>query len=199
MWRGTVRYGAMWCDVVRCGAAWRVVWRGTEPTAATKFGCVRKYTPLNPHQHASAFSSSLSHANPRAPPWCELRSADVLKAHLGYLPAAGSAGGHRTVPVQCYPRFKNLSSGCKSPALCADVASNVGIKAKSGLFWGSYIWGGTVAPSQARPRLGVSPGRPRPARALKAHLGYLPAAGALLVGPAQRPLGGSPPRCASGT
>ena len=29
--------------------------------------------------------------------------------------------------LQCYPRFKNLSSGCKSPELCVDVASDVGI------------------------------------------------------------------------
>ena len=35
--------------------------------------------------------------------------------------------------LQCYPRFKNLSSGCKSLELCADVASDVGIKAKSRL------------------------------------------------------------------
>ena len=35
--------------------------------------------------------------------------------------------------VQCYPRFKNLGFGCKSLELCADVASDVGIKAKSRL------------------------------------------------------------------
>ena len=35
--------------------------------------------------------------------------------------------------LQCHPRFKNLSSGCKSLELCADVASDVGIKAKSRL------------------------------------------------------------------
>ena len=37
------------------------------------------------------------------------------------------------IHLQCYPRFKNLSSGCKSLELCADVASDVGIKAKSRL------------------------------------------------------------------
>ena len=37
------------------------------------------------------------------------------------------------VVLQCHPRFKNLSSGCKSLELCADVASDVGIKAKSRL------------------------------------------------------------------
>ena len=35
--------------------------------------------------------------------------------------------------LQCYPRFKNLSFGCKSLELCADVAPDVGIKAKSRL------------------------------------------------------------------
>ena len=35
--------------------------------------------------------------------------------------------------LQGPPRFKNLSSGCKSLELCADVASDVGIKAKSRL------------------------------------------------------------------
>ena len=35
--------------------------------------------------------------------------------------------------VQCYLRFKNLGFGCKSFELCADVALDVGIKAKSGL------------------------------------------------------------------
>ena len=35
--------------------------------------------------------------------------------------------------VQGYPRFKNLSSGGKSLELCVDVASDVGIKAKSRL------------------------------------------------------------------
>ena len=35
--------------------------------------------------------------------------------------------------IQCYPRFKNLRCGCKSLELCADVASDVGIKAKSRL------------------------------------------------------------------
>ena len=33
-------------------------------------------------------------------------------------------------PMQGYPRFKNLSSGCKSLELCADVESDVGIKAE---------------------------------------------------------------------
>ena len=36
----------------------------------------------------------------------------------------------RVLRVQCYPRFKNLSFGCKSLELCADVAPDVGIKAK---------------------------------------------------------------------
>ena len=35
--------------------------------------------------------------------------------------------------IQCYPRFKNLSSGLKSLELCADVEPDVGIKAKSRL------------------------------------------------------------------
>ena len=35
--------------------------------------------------------------------------------------------------LQCYPRFKNLGLGCKSLELCADVESDVGIKAKSRL------------------------------------------------------------------
>ena len=35
--------------------------------------------------------------------------------------------------IQCYPRFKNLSFGCKSLELCADVAPDVDIKAKSGV------------------------------------------------------------------
>ena len=35
--------------------------------------------------------------------------------------------------LQCYPRFKNLGFGCKSLELCADVASDVGIKVKSRL------------------------------------------------------------------
>jgi hypothetical protein len=39
----------------------------------------------------------------------------------------------KAVLLQGYPRFKNLSSGCKSLELCADVASDVGIKAKSRL------------------------------------------------------------------
>ena len=54
-----------------------------------------------------------------------------VRAH----PRAG-AGATRTrlLPwLQGYPRFKNLSSGGKSLELCADVASDVGIKAKSRL------------------------------------------------------------------
>ena len=55
---------------------------------------------------------------------------------------------HRPLEVQGYPRFKNLSSGCKGLELCVDVVSDVGIKAKSRLLRflspGSYIWGGTV-------------------------------------------------------
>ena len=39
----------------------------------------------------------------------------------------------RDPDAQCYPRFKNLSFGCKSLELCADVAPDVGIKAKSRL------------------------------------------------------------------
>ena len=35
--------------------------------------------------------------------------------------------------LQCHPRFKNLGFGFKSLELCADVASDVGIKAKSRL------------------------------------------------------------------
>ena len=58
-----------------------------------------------------------------------------------------------SAPLQSDPRSKNLGSGCKNLELCADVVSDVGIKAKS-RHWrtlqpGSYIWGGTVAPISA--------------------------------------------------
>ena len=41
--------------------------------------------------------------------------------------------GKQNKTKQNYPRFKNLSFGCKSRELCADVAPDVGIKAKSRL------------------------------------------------------------------